>query len=240
MMQEANDIIQGCVDNRKLETEKVDDLLNVLMEFYDADEQFIDIRNQLLTLLVAGHETSAIAMTWTLHLLAHHPEIQERLYQEIKDIKSFEDMDVMNFSNTTYLQQVIKESLRYYPPIWNIVRLAQKDHQVGGVDIKAGKQLMLNIFLMHRNEAYWSDANVFNPDRFDKPEFKHKQQYLPFGGGGRFCIGNNFALYEIMILLIQFVRDFEILPNSPEFIDFNPLLTLRPKDAVNVTLKRRK
>lgn len=240
MMQEANDIIQECVDNRKLETGKVDDLLNVLMDHYDADSQFIEIRNQLLTFLVAGHETSAIAMTWTLHLLAHHPEIQQKVYEEVKSIETLDDLDVMNFSNTTYLQQVIKESLRYYPPIWNIVRLAKQDHQVGGVAIKAGKQLMLNIYLMHRNEAYWEDANVFNPDRFAKPNFKHKQQYLPFGGGGRFCIGNNFALYEIMILLIQFVKDFEVLPESPQEMEFNPLLTLRPKDAVRVKLKRRK
>ncbi len=242
MMKEANDIIQVCVDDRKLYTEKVDDLLDVLMTFYNPDEGFIDIRNQLLTFLVAGHETSAIAMTWTLHLLAHYPEVQQKLYDEIAGINDIDDIDFMNFRSLDYTQQVIKESLRHYPPIWNIVRRSIKEDEVGGCDIPIGKQLMLNIYLLHHNPKYWNNPNEFDPKRFSSGNnpIDHKLQYLPFGGGGRFCIGNNFALYEIMILLIQFVKAFKIIPKSPKEIPFNPLLTLRPKDPVMVELIARK
>ena len=146
----------------------------------------------------------------------------------------------MNYAGLEYTQQVIKESLRYYPPIWNIVRRAIKDHQVGGVDIPAGKQLMLNIYLMHHNSDYWQEPHIFDPERFNGNQSdRHKFQYLPFGGGGRFCIGNNFALYEILLLLIQFVKKYEIKPISPKKVPFNPLLTLRPKDPVMVELKKR-
>lgn len=242
MMQEANDLIQRCVDERKaMPSQDINDLLSVLMSHYDPDEGFLEIRNQLLTFLVAGHETSAIAMIWTLHLLAHHPQIQQRLYEEVSHIDQLEDIDLMNFSGLDYTQQVIKESLRYYPPIWNIVRRAVKENEVGGCHIPVGKQLMLNIYLLHHNHNFWKDPEVFDPERFKKGNdtLKHKFQYLPFGGGGRFCIGNNFALYEIMILLIQFVRRYEILPKSERHPGFNPLLTLRPKSAVEVELVKR-
>ena len=243
MMQDANDLIQKCVDSRReLDPAGVDDLLAVLMEYYDPDESFVEIRNQLLTFLVAGHETSAIAMTWTLHLLAHYPEIQDRLYQEIAAVKKLDDIDFMNFSGLEYTRQVIKESLRIYPPIWNVVRRAVKDHEVGGYAIPKGKQLMLNIYLMHHNANFWKDPEHFDPERFkkDNSSISHNFQYLPFGGGGRFCIGNNFALFELMILLIQFVKAYEIRPISPRHVDFNPLLTLRPKWPVEVELVKRK
>lgn len=240
MMEEANELIQKCVDDRKAYPEQVGDLLDVLMDTYHPDEQFSEIRNQLLTFLVAGHETSAIAMTWTLHSLAHHPEIQEKVYQEVKSLGTLSDLDVMDFSNTTYTQQVIKESLRYYPPIWNVVRRAIKDHEIAGHHIPKGKQLMLNIYLLHHNEKYWHNPDSFMPERFEKGhELSHKLQYMPFGGGGRFCIGNNFAIYEIMLLLIQFVRHYEFTPCTPKQVPFNPLLTLRPAIPVEVGLKPR-
>ncbi|WP_258104516.1 cytochrome P450 [Marinoscillum sp. MHG1-6] len=242
MMKEADYLIQRCVDDRKMLTKTdVNDLLGVLMKQYDPDNQFSEIRNQILTFLVAGHETSAIAMTWTLHLLAHHPEIQQKLYAEIAEIDGLEDLDLMNFTGLEYTQKVIKESLRYYPPIWNIVRKAVKENEIGEHTIVEDEQVMLNIYLMHHNSTYWKNPEVFDPERFDKEarDGYHKFQYLPFGAGGRFCIGNNFALFEIMILLIQFVKKYEIRPKSPEHVPFNPLLTLRPKDAVEVELMER-
>lgn len=242
MMKDANDLIQRCVDDRRtVRHEEVDDLLTVLMKFYDPDEEFIQIRNQLLTFLVAGHETSAIAMTWTLHLLAHHQDIQERLFSEISGIMKLEDIDLMDFAGLDYTQQVIKESLRIYPPIWNIVRRAIKETELGGCHIPVDKQVMLNIYLMHHNHDYWENPEVFDPERFKKGSqtIKHKFQYLPFGAGGRFCIGNNFALHEIMILLIQFVKKYKILPKTERHPGFNPLLTLRPAKAVEVVLEKR-
>ena len=196
MMREANAIIQECVDKTRSQPERVEDLLTVLMDLYDPDEEFVKIRNQLLTFLVAGHETSAIAMTWTLHVLAHNPKIQQRLFEEVGHIRELEEMDLMNYSGLAFAQSAIKESLRHFPPVWNIVRRVIKEHDIDGYHLPVGKQLMLNIYLLHHNEEYWREPHLFNPERFasNKDGSFHKFQYLPFGGGGRFCIGNNFCL----------------------------------------------
>ncbi|MDW3195084.1 MAG: cytochrome P450 [Cytophagales bacterium] len=241
MMRETNELIQQCVDSRKADPNKIEDILTVLMEQYDPEREFVQIRNQLLTLLIAGHETSAIALTWTMHLLGHHPEIQRKVFEEVKKIQALADIDLMNYTGLEYTHKVIKESLRYYPPIWNVVRRAIKPHRVGGFEIQKGKQLMLNVYLLHRNEQYWERPEVFDPERFTHEKMRefHKFQYLPFGGGGRFCIGNNFAMYEILLLLTQFVRSFEIKSLSPEKVPFNPLLTLRPKETIEVKLIKR-
>lgn len=241
MMRETNELIQEFVDSRMVDQNKIEDILTVLMANYDPEKEFEQIRNQLLTLFIAGHETSAIALTWTLHLLGHYPKVQQQVYEEIKSIHTLEDIDLMNYARLEYTHRVIKESLRYYPPIWNVVRRAIKPHQVGGFDIPTGKQLMLNVYLLHRNEQHWEQPEVFDPERFTPEKMRafHKFQYLPFGGGGRFCIGNNFAMYEILLLLIQFIRSFEIKPLSPEKVPFNPLLTLRPKTAIKVQLMKR-
>lgn len=239
MMQEANDLIQKSVTERKkANAEEIDDILKVLMSAYDVDAEFLKIRDELLTFLIAGHETSALGITWTLHLLAHHPEIQKKLHEEVQKINGIEDIDLMNFSNLSYTQKVIKESLRYYPPIWNIVRRATKEDEIGGYHIPSGKQLMLNIQLIHKNQNYWENPEIFDPERFSKSsnELKHKFQYIPFGAGSRFCIGNNFAIYEMIVLLVQFVRKFEIKPKTVKDIGFNPLLTLRPDQPVEVEL----
>lgn len=240
MMEESNMLIQKCVDSRMDITEEgVNDILSVLMKHLDPKESFGQIRDELLTFLVAGHETSALAMTWTLHLLAHNPEVQEKLFEEVKDMDQLETMDLMNFSNLHYLHRVVMESMRFYPPIWNIVRQAKEPDEVGGVRIEVGKQLMINIYQLHHNSEYWTNPEEFRPERFEMGELKHKFQYLPFGAGPRFCIGNNFAMFEIMIMLAQFVRSYRFEALSPEKVPFNPLLTLRPKDPVSVRIERR-
>lgn len=241
MMADSNELIQRTIDERAaIHGSDIEDLLAVLLSKLDAENDFIQIRDEILTFLVAGHETSSLGMTWTLHLLAHHPEIQERLYEEVAGLATLEDLDLMNFSNLKYTGQVIKESMRMYPPIWNIVRKAKASDQLGECEIEPGYQLMNSIYELHHHADYWEAPDIFNPDRFETYDFKHKFQYLPFGGGPRFCIGNNFAIYEMTLLLVQFVRSFELEPLSPKDIGFNPLLTLRPDQPVRVRLKSRK
>ncbi|PIB36871.1 hypothetical protein BFP72_16415 [Reichenbachiella sp. 5M10] len=237
MVQKSNELIQQCVDARRaVGDQEVNDLLAVLLEQHDGEGGFVRIRDEMMTFLFAGHETSALSMTWTLHLLAHFPDVQAKLYAEVGGLASLADLDTMNFSNLKYTQQVIMEAMRYYPPIWNIVRRAVEDDVVGGVEIPRGKQLMINIYQLHHNSQYWDDPEQFRPERFAERNFKHKFQYLPFGAGPRFCIGNNFALLEITILLVQFVRAFELKPLGEKARAFNPLLTLRPEAPIELEL----
>lgn len=240
MMKESNDLIQRTIAERtQIGGNDIEDLLSVLLSKLDADQDFLQIRDEILTFLVAGHETSSLGMTWTLHLLAHHQDIQEKLYEEIQSLEQLDDLDMMNFSNLKYTGQVIKESMRLYPPIWNIVRKAKAADQLGDYEIEEGYQLMNSIYELHHHPDYWPNPEVFDPSRFESYDFKHKFQYLPFGGGPRFCIGNNFALFEMTILLVQFVRAFKLDPLSPKDIGFNPLLTLRPDQPVHVQLTKR-
>ncbi|MEP2026953.1 MAG: cytochrome P450 [Reichenbachiella sp.] len=240
MMKESNDLIQRTIEERtSIEGKEIEDLLSVLLTNFDAENDFIQIRDEILTFLVAGHETSSLGMTWTLHLLAHHPDSQKKLYEEIRGLKDFEDLDLMNFSNLKYTSQVIKESMRIYPPIWNVVRKAKAPDQLGEFEIEAEYQLMNSIYEIHHHPEYWEKPDSFEPERFEGYSFKHKFQYLPFGGGPRFCIGNNFAIFEMTILLVQIVNAFKIDPLSPKDVGFNPLLTLRPDQPINIQLTRR-
>ena len=240
MMEDSHKLIQRAIDERSSpNVNEVKDLLSVLLENFDSNKEFAQIRDEILTFLVAGHETSSLGMTWTLHLLAHHPEIQDRLYQEVQNLDKLEKLDVMNFTNLKFTSQVVKESMRMYPPVWNIVRKSKSEDRIGDFEIEKDHQLMTSIYELHHHTLYWDNPNVFNPDRFEGYNLKHKFQYLPFGGGPRFCIGNNFAMFEMILLLVQFVQKFEIKPLSPRTIEFNPLLTLRPNQPINVRLLKR-
>lgn len=240
MIKDSNLLIQKAIEDRQTSNKKdIKDLLTTLLENHDSISGFTQIRDEVLTFLVAGHKTSALGMAWGLHLLAHHPAIQERMFEEVKDLADLDDIDLLNYSNLKYTSNVVKEILRYYPPIWNIVRKANEPDNIDGVDIPKGHQMMLSIYELHRHPDFWENPTEFNPDRFLAMKSFHKFQYLPFGGGPRFCIGNNFALYEMMLLLVQFVRNYRLLPHSPKEIRFNPLLTLRPDQPIEVRLHHR-
>ncbi|GAA0894167.1 hypothetical protein GCM10009122_38470 [Fulvivirga kasyanovii] len=240
MMKEVNDLIRKCVrDRQQAGQDKFNDILTVLMQHHDPDAEFMKIRDELMTFFIAGHETSALGLAWGFHMLAHHPEVQQKLYDEVKGIEKLEDIDLINFSNTEYLQLTVKEVLRRHPPIWNIVRMAREEDELDGYRIAKGKQVMLNIYLIHNNNEYWDAPESFNPERFKALSLKDKLQYMPFGAGPRFCIGNNFAIFEMMILMLQLVKAFELIPLTDKNVGFNPLLTLRPEQPLNVQLKAR-
>ncbi|MBL6445810.1 cytochrome P450 [Fulvivirga sp. 29W222] len=240
MMKEVNGLIKKCIQERQqLDQDKFNDILTVLMQNHDADAEFIKIRDELMTFFIAGHETSALGLAWGFHMLAWHPEVQQKLYDEVRVIQKLEDIDLVNFSNVRYLQLTVKEILRKYPPIWNIVRMAKEDDKLDGYTISKGKQVMMNIYLIHNNGEYWDSPDNFNPERFEELSLKDKLQYMPFGAGPRFCIGNNFAIFEMMILLLQLVRAFELIPLTQKDTGFNPLLTLRPDQPLMVKLKAR-
>ncbi len=226
-------------ERKKVDFMNIKDLLSLLM-IENGVDAFSTIRDELITFLVAGHETSSLGLSWTLYLLAGHPDIQEKARMEVDKINALEDIDLHDFSNLTYLQKVIKESLRIYPPVWNIVREAQEPDEVGGYLIPKGKQVMMNIFLIHRNEKYWENPLVFDPDRFEArhEENWHKYQYMPFGGGPRFCIGNNFAMHEMLLLMTLFLKHFRFKRKDNDPIGYDPLLTLRPGREIELVVER--
>jgi cytochrome P450 len=245
LKEQGDALILEIIRERQASGKKQDDLLDMLIEtrYEDGagmtDRQLLD---EALILYVAGHETSAMAMSWAWYLLATHPEVEQKLLQSVKDTLGDSDPTFEQTRNLGYALQVVEETMRLYPPAWIIDREALEDDEFEGVKIKKGQGVNCLIYSVHHNEKYWHNAEQFDPERFTT-ENKAKQlpySYMPFGGGPRLCIGNNFALMEMQFVLAMMVRryTFELVPNQR--IDVNPLITLRPRNGIKVKVRKRK
>lgn len=190
------------------------DILASLLQVIDAESgepfSFKEILDQIAMLFLAGHETSASALTWTLYLLALYPEAQERAYREIRGVCGEETFTAENIKALEFVTNVFKEALRLYPPVSFMPRQATKECLLRDKKIKKGDTIVISSWLIHRNERYWEDAHMFNPDRFEDPKKIVKNSYLPFGLGPRTCIGAGFAMQEAVLLLATILRDYRL------------------------------
>ena len=202
--------------------------------------------NQLLDelniLLVAGHETSANALAWTFALLAHHPAVQDKLATEIgRVLPDGQPVEFQDLPRLPYALQVVQEAMRLYPPAWIIDRTATEADEFEGVAITKGTIFSLYIYGLHHHPGLWSAAEVFQPERFaaDARPVPPAYGYLPFGGGPRLCVGQQFALTELQLVLIQTLRAFRVEPTGAQMSGMNPLITLRPEGELRLRFRRR-
>lgn len=241
----ARDVIRFLIRQRQESNQKYNDLLDMLLDARYEDngepmkeEQVID---EILIVLIAGHETTANALSWSLYLLANHPE-------ELNRVRTVSDALSANESVTNEeLNNVIKESMRLYPPAWISDRVALEDDHYNNFFIPKGTVIALFYYGLHRNSTEWSDALAFNPSRFSKDNLRQAQTdnskkdikkiYYPFGAGPRLCIGNNFAMAEMVIFLQSFLQKFNVTPGNVKPLT-RPLVTLRP-DQVILNIERR-
>ncbi|MGQ7946324.1 cytochrome P450 [Flavobacterium sp. WC2509] len=239
---ENNNIIQGIIDRRVISKEKSNDLLQFLMDtrYEDTGEgmsvtQLID---EIKILFIAGHETTANALTFTLYLLAKHPDIQQKVWQEISEIESQTNDTVEQLQKMTYINAVLNESMRLYPPAWIIDRQNVVDDTIASYHVKKQTLIGVSFYELHRNPKYWKDPEKFNPERFLGEQKKYSMQYFyPFGGGPRMCIGTGFAIYEMCLTVFKIVKKYKIKPVSGEAL-FNPLVTLKPVGVEVLFTKR--
>ena len=234
----VREILRGIIMERQGSGKKFNDLLDMLLDarYEDTGEPMSQeqILDEILILIIAGHETTANALTWTLYLLARHPDELEKLRQSTKYL------GIMECVGNKRLEAVINESMRLYPPAWITDRVALEDDAFNGYSYPKGTILALFYYGLHRNERHWEDASMFKPDRFlqhpdgNREGAKEKAKaYYPFGGGPRLCIGNNFAKAEMAICLQEFIHRFDIGLTEVQ-PRMRPLVTLRPE---NVLLK---
>lgn len=230
---EARQILKTIVDSRKKSNQKHDDLLDMLLDAKYEDgsvmeeEQLID---EILILFTAGHETTSNALTFTFQLLAKHPEWQEKIYEEIKSNETSMD-DLMNFVMTSKIcQQVIEESLRLYPPAYFIDRVNIEEDTFSGKCFEQGSNILFSVYEIHRHPDLWHQPEEFHPERFEEDGRKFSSQYFPFGVGPRKCIGNNFAMFEMILAVTELIRHYKVFPEF-ESIEITPLITLKPKNA---------
>ncbi|MBO2543920.1 cytochrome P450 [Salegentibacter sp. BDJ18] len=231
---EARNILRKIVQERRDSKEKYDDLLDMLLDAKYDDGNFMDeeqLIDEILILFTAGHETTSNSLTFTAQLLALNPEWQEKIYEEITSLKE-QDLDLMSYvTKCQVTQQVIEESMRLYPPAYFIDRVNLEEDNFEGKYFEPGSNLLFSIHEVHRHPELWEDPEAFKPERFAEGGRKYSSQYFPFGAGPRKCIGNNFAMFEMIIAVTELVSQYKIVPGFDE-IDIKPLITLKPKNAI--------
>lgn len=242
LAKENNRIIQEIIEERITSKNEVNDLLHMLLEtrYEDSGEgmsvgQLID---EIKILFIAGHETTANALTFTLHLLENDPVVQQKVLDEILKIKSETDDVVEQLQKMTYTNAVLNESMRLYPPAWITDRQNVEDDNLGQFNIKKGTLIGVSFYELHRNPKYWENPDAFNPERFLGEQRKHSMHYFyPFGAGPRMCIGAGFAIYEMCLAIAHIIEKYKVV-SVEETVHFNPLITLKPV-GVKVIFSRR-
>src|SRR6218665_1340628 len=244
-IQVLDSVVFGIIDARHRGAHSTEDLLAMLMEARDADtgEGMSDrqLRDEVMTLVLAGHETTANALTWTFHLLEQHPGAETRLAEEVSRVLGERTPTLQALPQLGYTVRVFDESMRLYPPAWLISRVALADDVLGGYPVAKGTIVVILPYVIHRHPAFWEHPETFDPDRFlparsgSRPRFA----WLPFGGGQRMCVGSGLALLQGHLVLAMLARryHFQRVPGHP--VEPQALVTLRPRHGLRVIASRR-
>jgi len=237
-------VVGKIIDARRRAIHHNEDLLSMLLEAVDEETNETmtprQVRDEVLTLLLAGHETTANALAWTWYLLALNPEAEQKLHDEISGVLGGRPPVATDVPRLSYTRMVIEESMRLYPPAWAISRNAIGEDEIGGYRVRRGTNMIICSFITHRHPAIWEAPERFDPERFSpersagRPSFA----YLPFGGGPRICIGNGFAMTEAQLVLATVAQRYRLrlVPGHP--VEPHPLITLRPRHGIQMTLHR--
>ncbi len=233
-----------------------EDLLSRLMEAQDSDspinnqEKMSDkqVRDEVMTIFIAGHETTSNALTWTFYLLSQNQDIETKLHNEIDSVLGHSSGNNIGRTPTAddipklqYTEKVLRESMRLYPPVWTIGRRVENDYSVGEYTIPAGSSILMSQYVMHHNPRYYKEPYQFNPDRWTE-EFKSRLPrfcYFPFGGGIRGCIGEPFAWIEGILIIATIAQKWSMCLLPSHRIKLDPAITLRPKHGMKMKLIQR-
>lgn len=244
-MRVVDDVVLGVIEGRRRNGEQRDDLLAMLMEARDEDtgEGMPDkqLRDEVVTIFVAGHETTAVLLTWVFYLLAEHPAVEAELHAELAAALAGRTPTAADAPNLPYTRMIIDETLRLYPPAWITNRQAVAEDEVCGHRIPVGAVVAVSPYVVHRLPAYWPDPERFDPTRFD-PGAAHERPrfaYMPFGGGPHQCIGNNFALLEATLILAAIAQRYRLRLPAGAAVTPRPQATLRPAGGLPMMLEPR-
>jgi len=231
-------------EHRQSET-KSDDLLSMLLEARDEETgeglSNIQLRDEVGTFLAAGHETTAMTLSWTWYMLSKHPAVEHKLHAELTEVLSGRLPTAADIPQLRYTRMVIQEVMRLYPAAWAMTRGIVEDDEIGGYPIKAGAIMILSPYVTHRHPDFWDNPEGFDPERFTPERIAERPRYayFPFGGGPRQCIGNEFALMEAQLIVAMVAQRYRLDLIPGQKIEPDPIFTLRPKTAVRFALHAR-
>lgn len=238
-------LVYGIIDQRRRTGEDTGDLLSMLLLARDeetgegmSDQQ---LRDEVMTIVLAGHETTAVTLTWTWYLLAKHPEVADKLRAELDATLGGRTPRIEDLANLPYTRMTIEEALRLYPPAWMLGRQAKEADEIRGYHIPAKALITCSQYVTHRHPDFWTDPERFDPERFapERAAGRPRFAYFPFGGGQRQCIGNNFALMEAQLVLATLAQRYRPCPVPGHPVEPEPMLTLRPRHGMPMTLHER-
>jgi cytochrome P450 len=234
-------VIDRMIAERRSTPDRINDLLTMLMEARDengAPMPARQLRDEVATLLTAGHETTTLVLAWALYLISTRPDVVEQITSEIRFLNgrapTYEDL-----SRLRYTRMVAEEAMRLYPPVWVISRTAVSHDVIGGYEVPAGSEILIFPYVTHRHPRWWPDPDRFWPERFlpQNSAGRLRGSYIPFGAGPRTCVGLNFAMTEILVVLALFLQRFRLeLAVDPSQIKAEPSVTLRPNPGVPIRL----
>ncbi|MGA2134416.1 MAG: cytochrome P450 [Bryobacteraceae bacterium] len=233
-------IVYGIIRARRADGQHPGDLLDMLLDARDengAGMSDLQLRDEVMTLLLAGHETTANTLAWTLYLLAQHPEEQMRLENEVREALDGRAAQAGELQRLPYTQMVLMESQRLYPPAWAIGRKSIREFEVGGYRLRAGTNVVISQWVMHRDPRFFPEPERFHPDRWREINLP-KFVYLPFGAGPRVCVGASLALTESALALATLAQHFRFSPASREPVKAFPSVTLRPRNGLRLRVQK--
>jgi cytochrome P450 len=240
-----NDIIHGVIAERRASAEDRGDLLSILVHARDeldgqgmSDQQ---LRDEVMTMFLAGHETTANALSWTWYLLSQHPQIEERLYAEVSQVLGGRPPTAADMPRLVFTERVILESMRLYPPAFVIGRQAIDEYTLGGYRFPQGATFLMSQWVVHRDGRWYDEPLGFNPDRWEPSLAARlpKYAYFPFGGGPRGCIGNRFAMMEAVLIVATMAQQVRFTLAEGQHVQPWPAITLRPAKGLMATVARR-
>jgi cytochrome P450 len=239
-------LIHRLIDERRAEARDRGDLLSMLIAARDEEGDHTgmsdkQLRDELITLILAAHETTANALTWTWYLLSQHPAVEATLHAELDRVLGGRLPTAADLPQLPYTRQVLAESMRIYPPAWAVERRAIEDVEIGGYVIREGTLVLACQYFVHRDPRWWDEPERFRPERWAEPaKDRPKFAYFPFGAGTRICIGEHFAWMEGTLVLATIAQHWKLRYDAPEPPVPQPLVTLRPRDGLAMRLVSRR
>jgi cytochrome P450 len=241
-----NAVIYGIINERRRSGEDKGDLLSMLLMAQDEDDGTAmtdeEVRDEAMTLFLAGHETTANAMTFTWYLLSQNPAAEAKLHAEVDAVLAGRRPAVDDVPKLKFTECVVAEAMRLYPPAWAIGRLSLEEHMFGGFKVPKGSLVLASPYVGQRDERFWPDADKFVPERWETQSIKEAGQkniYFPFGGGVRRCIGEGFAWTEAVLLVATFAQKWKLRLMPEQKIALHPMITLRPKYGMKMKIHER-